>query len=82
MINVAVIGCSAIAKSRHIPNILRCENTNLYGLYNRTYERTVEFAITYGGKVFTDLDELFADQEVDAVVITTASATHAVPISQ
>lgn len=76
MINIGVIGCSSIAACRHIPNILRCKDTNLAAVYNRSPGRAEEYSKRYGCKAYTDMDAFLADPEIDAVIVTTITNTH------
>lgn len=50
---------------------------NLYAVGNRTHEKAVRFAEEYGiGKVYDDPDEMFTDENVDIIYISTPHNTH------
>lgn len=49
----------------------------MYAVANRTHEKAVAFAEKYGiAKVYDSIDEVFADDEVDIIYITTPHNTH------
>ena len=76
-IRVATIGSSRIAESflmgaRHDPRFCHA------AVYSRTAERGREFAAKYGvKKVYTSLEDLAADKEIDAVYIASPNTLHA-----
>ena len=50
---------------------------NLYAVGNRTHEKAVRFAGEYGiEKVYDDPDEMFTDENVDIIYISTPHNTH------
>lgn len=50
---------------------------SLYAVGNRTYDKAVAFAEKYGiEKVYPSIDEMFADEDVDIIYITTPHNTH------
>ena len=50
---------------------------NLYSVGNRTKSKAEEFATKYNiGKVYDDIDEIFSDENVDIVYISTPHNTH------
>lgn len=50
---------------------------NLYAVGNRTHEKAVRFAEEYGiEKVYDDPDEMFTDENVDIIYISTPHNTH------
>lgn len=49
----------------------------LYSVANRTYEKGLEFAEKYGiEKVYREIDEVFEDDQVDIIYISTPHNTH------
>lgn len=49
----------------------------MYAVANRTHEKAVAFAEKYGiAKVYDSIDEVFVDDEVDIIYITTPHNTH------
>ena len=49
----------------------------LYAVANRTHEKAVVFAKKYGvEKVYDDIDDMFVDEKVDIIYITTPHNTH------
>lgn len=76
MINIVIIGVGDIAKKRHIPAILKSQDGNLYGFYNRHTERTRQLAEQFHVHAFESLDELWKDRNVHAVLISTPPDSH------
>lgn len=77
MVQVAVIGCGKIAQIRHIPEYAENPNAKLIGFYDLNKERAGELAELYGGKAYTSVEELLADEAVDAVSVCVANHMHA-----
>ena len=49
----------------------------MYAVGNRTYEKAVAFAEKYGvQKVYSEIDEMFTDENVDIIYITSPHNTH------
>ena len=71
----AVLGCGVIANEMAVA--LQKNGKNIYAVGNRTHEKAAAFAEKYGiGKVYDDFHEMFTDQEVDVIYITTPHNTH------
>ncbi len=73
--NWATLGCGVIA--HQLAQAMQKEGRTLCGVANRTYEHAVDFARQYGiPKVYRDAGELFADDAVDIIYISTPHNTH------
>lgn len=49
----------------------------LYSVANRTHEKAVQFAEKYGiEKVYDNIDQVFKDENVDIIYISTPHNTH------
>ena len=71
----ATIGCGVIANQ--LAQALAASGRSLYAVANRTHEKAVRFAETHGiGKVYEEIDEVFADENVDIIYISTPHNTH------
>ncbi|MFC4076996.1 Gfo/Idh/MocA family protein [Salinithrix halophila] len=79
-IKVGVIGCGSIAIHRHIPEYANNPHVELVAFCDTDRERATAAAMEYGGRVFTDYEELCKLEELDAVSVCTPNAYHA-PIS-
>lgn len=73
--NWATLGCGVIANE--LATALKSRGQKLYSVANRTHEKAVAFAEKYGiEKVYNDIDELFKDENVDIIYISTPHNTH------
>ncbi|KIR03837.1 hypothetical protein P261_02652 [Lachnospiraceae bacterium TWA4] len=73
--NWATLGCGVIANQ--LASALQAQGSNLYSVANRTYEKAITFADKYGiEKVYKSIDEVFTDENVDIIYISTPHNTH------
>ena len=71
----ATLGCGVIANQ--LAQALQAQGSNLYSVANRTHDKAVAFAEKYGiGKVYEDIEEVFTDENVDIIYISTPHNTH------
>ncbi|MCR5833358.1 MAG: Gfo/Idh/MocA family oxidoreductase [Selenomonadaceae bacterium] len=74
-LNWAVLGVGVVANE--MAQAFRRQRKNIYGVANRTHEKAVAFAEKYSvTKVYDTIDDLFADDNVDIIYITTPHNTH------
>ena len=74
-LNWAVLGTGVIANE--MAQALQKMGKSLYAVGNRTYEKAVAFAEKYGvGKVYDQIDDMFEDENVDIIYITSPHNTH------
>ena len=74
-LNWAVLGTGVIANQ--MAQALQKMGKPLYAVGNRTYEKAVEFAKRYGiQKVYPQIDDMFEDEAVDIIYITSPHNTH------
>ncbi|MBR5321678.1 MAG: Gfo/Idh/MocA family oxidoreductase [Clostridia bacterium] len=73
--NWAILGCGNIAND-FARDIIRMGG-EIYSVANRTYEKAVDFANKYNiEKVYENIDDLFADENVNIVYIATPHNKH------
>lgn len=71
----AVLGCGVIANQ--LAQAMESRGQKLYAIANRTYSKAVAFAEQYGvQRVYESIDQLFEDDNVDIVFISTPHNTH------
>lgn len=71
----ATLGCGVIANQ--LAQALQAQGGSLYSVANRTHDKAVAFAEKYGiDKVYEDIDEVFTDENVDIIYISTPHNTH------
>lgn len=71
----ATLGCGVIANQ--LAQALQAQGSSLYSVANRTHDKAVAFAEKYGiGKVYEDIDEVFTDENIDIIYISTPHNTH------
>jgi predicted dehydrogenase len=75
-VNVAIVGCGNIAE-RYADRIAAAEPLELVGVTDPVAERAEAIARTFGVRQFASLEELLADDAVDAVVNLTVPSAHA-----
>lgn len=77
MINVGIVGCGSIARKRHAVEYLKNKYVNILGFNDYLDERAVYMTEKFGGKVYSNEDDMFSDPNIDAVSICAANAFHA-----
>lgn len=71
----ATIGCGIIANQ--FAEAFASKWRKIYSVANRTHENAVKFANKYGiEKVYDEIDDVFSDDEVDIIYISTPHNTH------
>ena len=71
----AVLGTGVIANE--MAQALVKMNKRLYAVANRTHQKALDFAERYGvQKVYDQIDEVFEDEAVDIIYITSPHNTH------
>ena len=71
----ATLGCGVIA--HQLAQAMESKDRKLYSVANRTYEKAVAFAEQYGiEKVYKCMDDVFEDENVDVIYISTPHNTH------
>lgn len=75
MFRWGVIGTGNIAKTV-CDKIVKSGRHKVVAAYSRTAERAQKFAMRYKAKCYTDKEEFFADDNIDAVYIATPHSAH------
>lgn len=74
-LNWAVLGTGVIANE--MAQALAKTNKKLYAVGNRTYQKALDFAEKYEvQKVYEQIDDMFVDEDVDIIYITSPHNTH------
>ena len=77
VIRWGMVGCGDVTEVKSGPGFYKAENSMLYGVTNRTYEKAVDYAARHGVKhVYHDIDEMIADGQVDAIYVATPPGSH------
>lgn len=74
--NIAIIGCGAIAKTRHAPGVAAHPKAALYAVCDPVRENADALAAAYQTKAAYDIAEVLGDPQVDAVIICTPERFH------
>ena len=74
---VGIIGCGKIAQTRHLPEYAANPKVEMAGYYDFNKNRAEKIAKEYGGRAYTSVEELLADQEIEAVSVCVANNAHA-----
>lgn len=73
--NWAILGTGVVANE--MATALKKAGKSIYAVGNRTHSKAVAFAEKYGvAKVYDNFREMFSDEEVDIIYITTPHNTH------
>jgi myo-inositol 2-dehydrogenase / D-chiro-inositol 1-dehydrogenase len=76
MLRMAVLGCGRIGQM-HAANVARHPRATLAGVYDLHQPSADRVAAAQGVRAFASAEEVFASADVDAVLIATATPTHA-----
>ncbi len=77
VIRVAVVGCGAISKLHHIPNLKTIPSAELVALCDENPKTLEEVGNRFGvNKLYTSHEDLLDREQVDAVVVATPTPTH------
>lgn len=76
MLRLAVLGCGRIGQM-HAANVARHPRATLAGVYDTHQPSADRVAAAEGVRAFASAEEVFAAADVDAVLIATATPTHA-----
>ena len=76
-VNWALIGCGDVTEVKSGPGLYKAENSNLVGVFNRTYSKAVDFVSRHNaGRAYANVEDLLADENVDIVYIATPPKYH------
>lgn len=76
-IRVAVIGCGSITEFRHAPEYYSNENVEISAFCDPLADRARYMAEKFGGKAYSDYNEVLRNNEIDAISVCTSNSTHA-----
>jgi predicted dehydrogenase len=76
-IKVAVIGCGKIAEKRHVPEYANNPNVEFVAFCDPVLARAEHFANEYGGKAYSNYEDMLKNEKVDAVSVCTPNYLHA-----
>ena len=74
-VNIAVIGCGRIGQM-HAKNVQLHESTNLACIYDPNDEFAKKISIDLSVQAVKNVDEIFNNNEIDAVLISSPTNTH------
>lgn len=74
--NIAILGCGAIAGNRHAPAVAQNPGATLYAVCDPVKDHADALAAQYGTTACYDFPALLADPAVDAVIICTPERFH------
>lgn len=76
-LEIALLGTGSIAHRAFAPAVNALDNANLVAVLSRDQARGQAFAEQYQiPEVYTDLDALLQDPQVDAIIVATPDASH------
>ncbi|MCL2249670.1 MAG: Gfo/Idh/MocA family oxidoreductase [Oscillospiraceae bacterium] len=72
-----MVGTGDVTEKKSGPGFSKAENSTLYAVTNRTYEKAVDYAKRHCiERVYANIDEMIADGNVDAIYIATPPGSH------
>lgn len=76
MLRIAVLGCGRIGQM-HASNVARHPRAELAGVFDVNRQASEQAGSLHKAKIFDRAEDIFASREIDAVLIATATPTHA-----
>ena len=74
--NVAIIGCGAIARKRHAPALSRYRGACFHAVCDPVKANADDMARTYQVKAYYDIDTMLCEKDLDAVILCTPERFH------
>lgn len=74
--NVAIIGCGAIARRRHAPALSNYKGACFYAVCDLVRANADDLAKTYQVRAYYDIDTLLGESNLDAVILCTPERFH------
>lgn len=73
--NWGIVGCGSIANE--FAKSIKQLNKNIYGIYNRTFEKAYDFSKQYDiENIYDTAEDMFCDENIDIVYISTPHNKH------
>lgn len=76
-VKFGIIGCGSICRYRHAPELAANPQAEIVAFCDIVPERAEEMVELYGGKAYTDYNDVIALDDVDAIVVCTPNYLHA-----
>lgn len=74
---IGLLGCGPIAQFAHLESVQKGRNTRLAGVCDRDEALAKHFGVFYDAeKIYTDYDNMLADENIRAIIIATSDAFH------
>lgn len=72
-----MIGVGDVTERKSGPALYKTQHSSLLGVTSRTYAKAIDYAERHGiGRVYNDVSEMLADDQIDIVYIATPPDTH------
>ncbi len=76
--NISIAGCSRVAHL-HAEAVSNIPNARLTGVWSRTTQTAIDFALKYKVQQYADISKMVSDHKVDLVIVCTAHPFHIQP---
>ncbi len=77
MIRWGMIGCGAVTEKKSAPAYQKVDGFTLDAVMSRNYDKAKEYAKRFNiPKIYKDVEELLADEDIDAIYIATPPDSH------
>ncbi len=76
-VNWGMIGCGNVTEVKSGPGLYKSENSNLIGVYSRSFEKAKDYAKRHNiENVYESVEDLLANPNIDIVYIATPPISH------
>ena len=75
-VNLAIIGCGAIATNRHAPECFTSDRIHLQGVFDININRAQEVAEQFQCKTYMTYDDILSDETIDGVILCVNNRYH------
>lgn len=76
MIRIGIIGAADIAYRRFLPALMKDADFSYAGVASHTMEKALRIQESFQGKIYTEYEQLLADETIDAVYLALPPALH------
>lgn len=80
-VRVAIIGCGGVSRS-HINGLQKVEDAEIVAMCDIVEEKAQSHAEQFGGKPYTSVEQMLAEEQIDVADVCTRESDHCEPVLQ